>query len=320
MTKIAVTGAAGFLGSHLVDALIEQGHEVMGIDNLHRGGIETIRHHIDSGRMRFRQDDIRDATAMTAALSGSEIVFHLAAQSNVMGSMTDPDYSFYTNVAGTYNVLKAASEAGVRKLVFSSSREVYGEPQSIPVRETHSTQPKNLYGASKVAGEAYCRAFDGKEGFACTVLRFGNLYGTRDRDRVIPLWLAGANSREDLVLYGGEKILDFLPVSYAVRALIAASHYAGYGPVNVASGTGTNLRDLAARILEVSGSKSSLVIEPTRVIEVTRFVADVEKMRTELHIEPQAEPLDALPAMALALQSATGESSKSGATLKSRAA
>jgi UDP-glucose 4-epimerase len=297
MTRIAVTGAAGFLGSHLVDTLISQGHEVLGIDNLRRGRIETIRHHIDAGKLRFLQDDIRDLRAISAALSGAEIVFHLAAQSNVMGSMTDPDYSFTTNVIGTYNVLKAASEAGVKRLVFSSSREVYGEPESLPVDERQPTQPKNYYGASKVAGEAYCRAFDSEGLLACTVLRFGNLYGTRDRDRVIPMWLAAAAAGESLRLYGGDKILDFLHVGYAVAALVAASLYADYGPINVASGIGTSLNDLAAQILEMSASRSSLSIEPTRPVEVSRFVANVEKMRTLLHVEPPAEPLGALAGM-----------------------
>lgn len=297
MTKIFVTGAAGFLGSHLVDSLVSGGDEVIGLDNLRRGSLDYVREHLASGALTLIQDDIRNYVVLRQALEGVDLVFHLAAQSNVMGASSDPDYSFTTNVVGTYNVLKASAEAGVNRFIFSSSREVYGEPKRIPVTETDKAEPKNMYGASKLAGESYCRAFDGTTELRCTVLRFGNLYGSRDRERVIPIWLERAAVGAPLTLYGGKQVLDFIHVSYAVSALLAASRFEGFGPINVATGKGTSLHELARRLLEASGSTSELFIEPPRAIEVTRFVADVTRMKNDLGIMPPNDPLNRLEEM-----------------------
>jgi UDP-glucose 4-epimerase len=297
MSRILITGGAGFLGSHLIDALASSTHELVAVDNLRRGRLDFIQDNVDSGRVDFFQVDIRDTDAVTDVMRGVDIVFHLAAQSNVMGSMSDPDYSFQTNVVGTYNVLKAAAEAGVKRLVFSSSREAYGEPIQLPVREDDMLRPKNPYGASKLAGEAYCRAFDGTSGLSCGVLRFGNLYGTRDSGRVIPIWLSKAQQGEDLVIYGGEQVLDFVLVRYAVAALIATAESDFFGPVNVATGRGTSLLDLALKILSVTLSNSRTVIEPPRSAEVVQFVADVSRMKHLLKIDPPADPLLGLAEM-----------------------
>ncbi len=294
MTRILVTGAAGFLGSHLVDALAGRDVQLIALDNLRRGRPEHIQEHLASGRITFIEGDIRNYDQVLDAVTGTDAVFHLAAQSNVMGAALEPDYSFSTNVTGTYNLLKASAHAGVQRFIFASSREVYGEPEQLPAREAAATEPKNLYGASKLAGEAYCRAFAATSALACVVLRFGNLYGPRDRDRVIPRWLARAAAHEDLHLYGGQQILDFLHVRYAVEALLAAAGYAGFGPINVASGKSTSLRDLATRVLTAVGSTSRVVIEPARQEEVTRFVADVTHMRHELGVSPPDDPLDGL--------------------------
>jgi len=151
----------------------------------------------------------------------------------------DADYSFTTNVAGTYNVLKAAASATVRRLVFSSSREVYGEPKSLPVPETAPLTAKNPYGASKVAGEAYCEVWGSTAGLECQILRFANVYGPHDRDRVIPIWIERARRAEPLELYGGEQIIDFVWVGKAVEALLAATHSGLTRPINVGSGIGS---------------------------------------------------------------------------------
>ena len=298
MSRLLITGAAGFLGSHLIDHLSSTEHEIVGVDNLRRGRCEYIEKALGSGRMEFVTADIRDYDAIKRSTAGVDTVFHLAAQSNVMGSLGDKDYSFETNVVGTYNVLKAASEAGVKRLVFSSSREVYGEPVRLPVKEDDTLRPKNPYGASKLAGEAYCRSFDATSGLSCGVIRFGNLYGSRDRDRVIPIWLENGVQGKDLVIYGGEQVLDFVPVQFAVSALIAMAASDAFGPINVATGVGISLRDLAARILAVTGSTSRTVVEPARAVEVVHFVADISRMKDCLGIEPPADPLAGLADMA----------------------
>jgi nucleoside-diphosphate-sugar epimerase len=292
--RVLVTGAAGFLGSHLIDRLVADGHEVAGIDNLKRGNLKHIQRHIDSSALDFRVVDIRDQGALDEAMTGAEVVYHLAAQSNVMGAFDDADYSFQTNVVGTYNVLQAAQQAGVQHLVFSSSREVYGEPKALPASEDVAVEPKNPYGASKLAGEAYCRVWRETLGLPCTILRFGNLYGPRDSGRVIPIWLELASKGEDLVLYGGQQVLDFVWVGQAVEALIRAASCPELGPINVANGQGTSLQDLAQRIQEVTGTSVNIVLEPPRQAEVTRFVADVRRMQDILGLVPASDPLSHL--------------------------
>ncbi len=295
--RVLVTGGAGFLGSHLVDALVERGDDVVVVDNLRRGRLSHIQGHLKRKAIRFREADIRDFPTVVEATSGAEVVYHLAAQSNVMGAIRDVDYSFSTNVVGTFNVLKAAGAQGVRRMVFSSSREIYGEPERTPVPETAPFAPKNPYGASKMAGEAYCRAWQASGGLDCQVLRFANLYGPRDRDRVIPLWLGRVRAGQDLELYGGQQVLDLVWVGQAVDTLLAAATCENEGPINVGTGIGTRLEDLAKQIVALTGGRVGLRYLPARSVEVVRFVADVGKMQRVLEIVPPERPLEQLKLM-----------------------
>jgi UDP-glucose 4-epimerase len=301
--RVVVTGGAGFIGSHLVDRLVREGWgEVVAVDNLHRGKLANLRDHLERGRIAFREADIRDAGAMAAVIRGADVVYHLAAQSSVMGAVADLDYSFTTNVVGTYNVLKAAQEAGVRRLVFTSSREAYGEPAVLPVDEEQPLLSKNTYGASKVAGEVYCRVFQNNFGLQTAILRLSNVYGPRDFGRVIPLWLGMAAAGQPLVVYGGQQVIDFVWIDQVVDALVraATADIAGT-PVNIGSGKGTPLLALADRILALippgSPGAQRLDVQPGRAVEVTRFVANVDRMRRLLALEPAEDPLGGLPRM-----------------------
>ncbi len=290
--KSLVTGGAGFLGSHLVDALVERGERVTVIDNLKRGSLNHLSAHVDAGTIRILGADIRDYEAILAVMNGMEVVYHLAAQSNVIGSFLDPDYSFSTNVVGTYNVLKAASTAGVRRVVFASSREVYGQAENLPVAESAPIAPRSAYGASKIAGEAYCRVWSGAKDLECQVVRLANIYGPRDYDRVIPRWIERARRDDYLELYGGDQVLDFLWSGHAVAALLAAARCPLDGPINVGSSIGIPLAQLARRILELTGSRSGVRVLPGRPGEVARFIADVGKMRKVLNVHPEGDPLE----------------------------
>lgn len=291
MTRVLVTGGAGFIGSHLADALVAAEHDVVVLDNLRRGCREQVPE-----QATFIEGDIRDFETVARATQGAELVYHLAAQSNVMGAMSDAEYSFTTNVVGTFNVLRAAAEAGVRRVVFSSSREVYGEPKELPVTEDAPLLAKNPYGASKVAGEAYCRTWHHTAKLDTYILRFANVYGPRDFGRVIPLWLTRALRDEPLQLYGGDQVLDFVHVSVAVEALLRAADAPNEGPVNVGTGVGTSLRTLADRILKLTGV-CRLEVVPAREAEVVRFVAATQRMRSVLEMTPPKDPLEGLPAL-----------------------
>lgn len=296
---IVVTGGAGFIGSHLVDALLARPFvTVLVLDNLRRGRLVNIAHHDGDPRFHFLDGDIRDEQTVELALRGAQCVYHLAAQSNVMGAVSDPRYSFETNVRGTFNVLDAAQRLGVRRVVFASSREAYGEARCLPVTEDQPLTAKNTYGASKVAAEAYCRTFAHVFGLETVVLRFANVYGPRDFDRVIPIWLERARRGKPLEVYGGEQVIDFVWIGTVVEALMRAAEADLVGrPVNIAGGSGTPIRELAARILAVTGSESPLHVSPARKDEVVRFVADVQRMRSLLGIEPDTDPLARLPEM-----------------------
>lgn len=295
MARVLVTGGAGFIGRHLVAALVAGGHKVTVLDNLHRGNRDAVE---SLGISRFVASDIRDPVAVAEAAGGMQIIYHLAAQSNVLGAVSDIDYSFTTNVIGTYNVLNAARDLDVERIVFTSSREVYGEVDRIPVHEDHPLNPKNAYGASKVAGEMYCRIFATTYGLDVRVLRLSNVYGSGDRDRVIPNWLERARCETDLELYGGEQVVDFVPMQLVVQALQrAATGSLGTQAINVASGAGISLRALADRIQELPNARVNLQILPARPMEVTRFVADVGRMTRLLGIPPPADPLCDLAAV-----------------------
>jgi len=290
--KIIVTGGAGFIGTHLVERLSsDRNNNIVVIDNLHRGRVEHLPL---NGRVTFSQADIRDCGVLTEAFRGCDVVFHLAAQSNVLGAVADLEYSFSSNVVGTFNVLEAAKCAGVRRVVFTSSREVYGDPDETPVQETAPLRPKNAYGASKAAAELYCRVRS-RDDPEVVILRLANVYGPRDRDRVIPIFVNNALRGEPLTLYGGEQVVDFIWIGVVVEALMRA----GFGelihePVNVGSGIGITIDSLAKRILKLTGSRSPLLISPRREVEVTRFVACNTRARSLLGIEPQIDPLSHL--------------------------
>ena len=220
---------------------------------------------------------MRDFATVREATRGIDLVYHLAAQSNVLGAVSDMEYSFTTNVTGTFNVLRAASQAGVKRFVFTSSREVYGDPASIPVPETAPIAPKNAYGASKAAAEMYCQIF-ASHGITTHILRLANVYGPRDFGRVIPIFVDNATSGRPLILFGGNQILDFVWIRTVVDILMAVGlGNSPSGPLNVGSGRGTRIDELARRVLACTASASTVEFATTREIEVTRFVADVSR-------------------------------------------
>jgi UDP-glucose 4-epimerase len=305
--RVVVTGGAGFIGSHLVDAILASGQgSVTVLDNLHRGRIENLAKWRADPRLTVTIGDVRDFDTVSSAMDGATLVYHLAAQSTVMGAAKEPDYAFGSNVIGTYNVLKASARHGVRRVVFSSSREVYGEPVSLPVDESHPLFSINTYGATKVAGEALCRAFVREYGLDTTVLRLANVYGERDFGRVIPHWIAQARTGGDLIVYGGEQILDFIWVGDVTQALMgAASAGVPLPPINVANGTGTKILDLARRVMHLAGSPGEVHVVPRRSIEVTRFIGSTDRMSQFLGVAPATDPLAHLVGMVREVAGAT---------------
>jgi UDP-glucose 4-epimerase len=291
-----VTGGAGFIGSHLVDFLARETEgRIVVIDNLKRGRLANLAHVLH--RIQFINGDIRNRELMDRVSKGVDLVYHLAAQSNVLGAVHDLEYSVTANVLGTMEVLRAAQGSGVRRVVFTSSREVYGDPQSLPVPETAQIAPKNAYGASKAAAEMYCRALS-TDRLSVAILRLSNVYGSRDFDRVIPIFVEQALQNLPLTLYGGKQILDFVWIDTVVQALIRAADLPAWPePVNVGSGVPTTIKDLAAQIVSKAHSLSKVHVGPARDVEVSRFVASTECMRQTLGVVPAMDPLFQLPGL-----------------------
>jgi UDP-glucose 4-epimerase len=294
LIRVLITGGAGFIGNHLTrKLLLDPAVTVRILDNLHRGR-NTFA---GVPRVEFLEGDIRDRQAVRAAADGIDVVYHLAAQSNVLGAVKDIEYSFTTNVVGTFEVLSAARECGVRSVIFTSSREVYGEVASLPVSESAPLNPKNAYGASKAAGELYCRLF-AESGMNVVVLRLANVYGPADSERVIPLFLANARSGRPLVIHGENKILDFVWIGDVLDALVKVQTEGLSGrTINIGTGEGTTLPDLAQRILRLTGSSSAIESAGTRKVEVDRFVADIRVAQSLLGYRPSA-PLEHLAEVA----------------------
>jgi nucleoside-diphosphate-sugar epimerase len=295
--RFLVTGGRGFIGSHLVRALVAaDADEVIVFDNGTRRC--AAREQPFGTNVRLIDADIRDRAALKSAMLGVDVVFHLAAQSNVMGAVADLEGSFSTNVIGTFNVFAAAHSHGVRRVVFTSSREVYGETASIPVDEAFPLNPKNAYGVSKAAGEHYAQVFrDG--GLPISVLRLSNVYGPGDAGRVIPLFIDAAMAGHPLVLYGGQQVLDFVWIEEVVRMLVKCGLSEAYlaEPMNIGSGLGIMVRELAERVIALTHSSSALNVLPPREVEVSRFVANVRCAMNALALRIPDDPLFGLPSV-----------------------
>ena len=257
--NVLVTGGAGFIGSHLVDALVGRGDSVRVLDNFFSGARENV----NPGTMLV-EASVTDEDAVRASVEGTEVVFHQAAHRAVLRSVEDPIATDTANVRGTITVLKAALDAGVRRVVYASSSSVYGGAETLPTAETAPTQPRSPYAVSKLAGEHYCRVFAELYGIETVSLRYFNVYGPRQRHdsayaAVIPLFIdALRNGRAPEVHGDGKQSRDFSYVSDVAAANLAAAGApaeAISGHVyNVAGGTSNSLLellDLLGRILDV---------------------------------------------------------------------
>lgn len=292
--RVAITGGAGFIGGHLAEHLAGlPGCQVVVLDNLDRGSLQNFGPVCNE--IEFVRGDVRDARLLNQVFQGCEVVYHLAAVSRVSDCEERPDDCLSVNVCGTYNVLTAAAAHGVRRVVFTSSREVYGEPKLLPVYERSPVAPKNHYGASKAAGEMFCSNFS-RKGLEVTTLRLSNVFGPRDWNRVIPKFIELALADCALPVYGGNQVIDFIWIDRTVEALVRAG-FGDYieGPVNVGSGVGTRLIEVAHRIITATNSESRLHITKQPESEVTRYIADAT-LAHKLFSWPRSEdPLAKLP-------------------------
>ncbi len=302
--RVLITGGAGFIGSYLTDFLCRHNvKQVVILDNRTRARSRWLADHLDRTQINYIEADVLDGQALGSALRGIDVVFHLAAIATVMDAIRDPERTFAVNAMGTIQVTHAAQRAGVRRFVFSSSREVYGDPLQLPVAETAALKPKNVYGASKAAAELFLETVD-PETLEIVILRLANVYGPGDSGRVTTIFLSNALRGMPLVLYGGDQLLDLIWIGDVVEVLVKAgfSEYPIRETTNVGSGVGTSLRTLAQRIIELTGSEVPIQVVSARGPEVKNYLADLTEASRRYGIFPKADAPDRLSEMVTAAQ------------------
>lgn len=259
-SRVLITGGAGFVGSHIADALLAAGvTEIVAIDNLVRGRREHLDAACAHSNVTFVEGDIRDADLVRRHMRGIDYVFHEAAL-RITQCAEDPRLGHAVMVDGTYNVLEAAVQAGVKKVIAASSASVYGEPSALPMDETHPYNNRTLYGAAKIANEHLLRSFNEMYGLPYVALRYFNLYGPRmdahgQYVEVMIRWMNSIERGEPPRIFGdGTQTMDFVYVGDVARANLAALRAdASDAVLNVATGQQTSLRELSELLCAIMG-------------------------------------------------------------------
>jgi UDP-glucose 4-epimerase len=290
--KAVVTGGAGFIGSNLAHALLQQQHEVVVIDNLATGHSQNV-----SEKAQFLHGSVTDPAVLAQAFEGADVVFHQAALGSVPRSIADPVASNEANVVGTLQVLEAARKFDVSKVVFAASSSAYGNTPTLPKVETMTPAPRSPYAVSKLAGESYCSVFWQVYGLRTTSLRYFNVYGPRQDPNgayaaVIPRFIMAALRGQPLTILGdGSQTRDFTYVEDVVRAnLLASGSRAADGRViNIGAGGRTSLRDLAHLIISAAKSESAIRFDPPRKGDVQDSLAGLQLARELLGYSPKVD-------------------------------
>jgi UDP-glucose 4-epimerase len=285
---IAVTGGAGFIGSHLVDRLVELGYSIRVIDNLSSGSIENIKHHLKSKNVEFVNIDIKNFEELRKALRDIEVVFHYAANPEVRISTTSPDIHFRENIVATFNVLEASRIGDVREVVFASSSTVYGETPGGPLPEDAPLRPVSVYGASKASCEVLLHAYSVLYGLRAVILRYANIVGPRLRHGVIyDLLIKLTRNKSELEVLGdGEQVRSYLHVKDAVEATLLAWRQVRdhYSVINVGNVDWITVKDLVGIILRETGLTTARVVYKPVLHgvgwpgDIKRIVLDVKKI------------------------------------------
>lgn len=295
MACFLVTGGAGFIGSHIVRHLLERGDEVRIIDNLSTGKMENIAE--VSEQIKFFELSIRDLEAIRPVFEGVDYVLHQGAIPSVPRSVADPISSHEANCTGTLNVMIAAKDAGVKRVVQASSSSVYGSNPQLPKVETMRPMPISPYAATKLTQEAYASASYGSYGLETVSLRYFNVFGPRQDPKsqyaaVIPIFCTRMLAGERPVIYGdGEQSRDFTYVDNVVQANVkAALATGGAGQAfNVACGDSMSLNQLVQKLNDFIGTTIEPVYEPARVGDVKHSLADISAAREAFGYEPAVQ-------------------------------
>src|SRR5438067_6153868 len=318
MSKVCVTGAAGFIGGHLAEELLERGHEVAGLDDFSSGKRQTAGLLSRNPRFRMVEGSIADPAAVAKAVAGAKYVFHLAAIPSVPVSMREPARTTAVNVGGTVNVLEAARRAGTERMVLACSCAAYGDGPEQPKHEGLPVRPVSPYAAQKIACELYAQTYTAAYGLPCVALRFFNVYGPRQDPKseysaVIPRFVTRLLAGEPPIVFGdGLQTRDFVHVKDVVRACLfaAGSQRASGAVVNVASGHSASLLELIALIKAAIGPEAAhlgIGHRPARPGDVRASSADLARARDLLGFEPRVSLAQGLADVVLSFRAAAAK-------------
>ena len=294
--RALVTGGAGFIGSHIAERLLRDGHDVRVLDNFSTGNRENLADL--EGDVDVVEGELRSYERVHAATRGVEVVFHLGALGSVPRSVQDPLTSSAVNVEGTLNVLLAARDEGVRRVVFSSSTSVYGSSVQLPTPESAPPDPISPYGVAKLAAERYCVSFSRVyDSFETVVLRYFNVFGPRQSPfsqyaGVVPLFVTAIDRGEPVTIHGdGEQSRDFTYVANVIDATVAAADAPGASGriFNVGAGAPATVNHVADTIGMILGKPVEKHYAPPRAGDIRDSWADVSAAREALGYEPRVE-------------------------------
>lgn len=290
--RILVTGGAGFIGSNLVDALLQAGHQVRVIDNLSTGKLENLP--LSHAGLEFINGDITDKAVVDDMVQGVDKIVHLAAIASVQASVDDPIATHQANFDGTLNLLSAAQGQGVRKFVYASSAAVYGDVKTLPVSESVALAPLTPYAADKLAGEYYLDFYARQFGLDALAFRFFNIYGPRQDPSspysgVISIFTERAKKGLPITIFGdGAQTRDFVFVGDLVQVLIKGLELplSGFHVMNVGNGKGTSLLEMASAIESIMGCDIEKRFEAARPGDIRHSRANIDRLRGLLGITP----------------------------------
>jgi nucleoside-diphosphate-sugar epimerase len=296
--SVLVTGGSGFIGSHLVEALLQRGAKVRVLDNLATGSRANLAHVLErresQGKFTFYEGDITNRPMVQEAVSGVDYVLHQAALPSVQRSVEDPLTSNLVNVEGTLKVLVASRDAGVKRVVYASSSSVYGDSLQLPKVEHMAPNPLSPYAVSKLAAEAYCRAFTRIYGLETVSLRYFNVFGPRQDPHslyaaVLPRFIEALLGKKRPVIFGdGTQSRDFTFIENVVQANLLALDAVGVGgeTFNIACGESVNLKTVLQFLAEFSGQVVEPEYQAPRAGDVKHSLADISRAARMLGYRP----------------------------------
>lgn len=297
--KILITGAAGFLGSHLSEKYVNEGHIVYGIDNLLNGNLNNVRTLLHRKNFKFIHDDIRNKELYSKIPTDIDTIIHLAAQIHVDRSIVNPEETFDINVSGTMKVLEYARMNDINKILFASTSEVYGSAKYVPMNEDHPLAAQHPYGVSKISADRLCYTYNETYDLGIDIIRCFNFFGPRQKDSgyggVIAIFINRVLQNKPPIIYGdGSQTRDYMYVDDAVTAydkVLQSKDNPGKYGINFGTGTEKSVNEIAELTIKYAGAENNLkaIHVDARPTEVQRLFADISKAKELLGFTPKIQ-------------------------------